>query len=256
MYQSLKPLLERENFNGEIILYRDDRHKKAAMCEYLAEQMVVQNSETLCLYSTGAFGLYMAKAFPNNKVVICGHSVTAEYKAQIQALSNTEIVCGVNTNAEAQKYAAEHGYRFINQFGEPLIKEYYKIHFADILAELNGQTINAFCDCGHSCATLAGFIESGLANYEFILGVNTETERTNIHYLVGKETMFTQEKTFNYDTEQLQEAIEAAFPTFGNVFEATRSISAAISWLDKNPGKTVLVYVGDSPDFGKDTRIL
>ena len=241
-------------YDGKIVLYRDSRHKKAAMCEYLAEQMVVQNSETLCLYSTGAFGLYMAKAFPNNKVIICGHSVTAEYKAQIQALPNAEIVCGVNTNAEAQKYAAEHGYRFINQFGEPLIVEYYKAHFADILAELGDTHIDAFCDCGHSCATMSAALARGDFD-AYILGVNTPGDRANLHYLAGKSG-FVQEKTFNHDTAILQAEIETAYPAFGNVFEATRSISAAMSWLDKNSGKTVLVYVGDSPEFGKDTKIL
>ena len=241
-------------YDGKIVLYRDSRHKKAAMCEYLAEQMVVQNSETLCLYSTGAFGLYMAKAFPNNKVVICGHSVTAEYKAQIQALPNAEIVCGVNTNAEAQIYAAEHGYKFVNQFGEPLIVEYYKAHFADILAELGDTHIDAFCDCGHSCATMAAALERGDFD-AYVLGVNTPGDRANLHYLAGKSG-FVQEKTFNHDTKALRAEIENEYQVFGNIFEATRSISAAISWLDKNPGKTVLVYVGDSPDFGKDTRIL
>lgn len=240
-------------YDDKIVLYRDDRHKKAAMCEYLGRNMSVGNN-TLCLYSTGAFGLYMAKAFPNNSVVICGHSVTAEYKAQIQALPNAEIVCGINTNAEVQAYAMEKGYLFINQFNEPLIVDYYKSHFADIIAELGDTHIDAFCDCGHSCATMAAALARGDFD-DYILGVNTQGDRWNLHYLAGKSG-FVQEKTFNYDTAALQTEIETAYPAFGNVFEATRSISAAMSWLDKNPGKTVLVYVGDSPELGMDTRIL
>lgn len=236
-------------YNNKIVLYRDSRHKKAAMCEYIAKHLNV-NDDVICVYSTGAFGLYMAKAFPNNKVVICGRIVTEEYKTQIRALPNTEIVCGINTNAEAQSYAEAHGYYYINQFDEPLIKEYYKTHFADILSELGDIHIDAFCDCGHSCATIAAAVERGDFS-AYILGVNTLNDRSNIHYLSDKNG-FVQEKTFNYDTAALRDNIESTYPSFGNVFEATRSISAAMSWLEKNPNKTVLVYVGDSPVFGQD----
>lgn len=248
---SIKDYLATKGINGNIILYRDKQHKKKALCEYLAKN--ISTDKTICIYSGGAFGLYIAKAFPNNKVVICGSRITDEYKQQIVQMSNATIIEGLATatNAKTKVYAEANGYFYINQFDNPFIKAYYKNHLVNIIAELQGTSINAFCDAGHSCGTMAGFIESGLTSWQFVLGVNIDG-RTNVHYLTNLTDKFVQETTLNFDTAVLQAEIEAAYPSFGNIFEATRSISAAMSWLQKNPNKTVLVYVGDSPVFGED----
>lgn len=246
---SIKNYLKTKAIEGDIILYRDKTHKKKEMCQFLARH--IETNKTICVCSVGAFGLYIAKAFPNHQVVICGH-VSEEYKQQIEKLSNTMIV-EKRGSAETKIYAEQNDYYYINQYNEPLIQNYYTQHFYDILLEV-GQ-VDAFCDCGHSCATLAGIIENG-ANLEFILGVNRlEGNRINIHYLKNLTDKFVQETTYNFDIKQIQEEIESMYSDFGNVFEATHSISAAMSWLQKNPGKTVLVYVGDSPIFGEDATI-
>lgn len=245
---SIKNYLSTKGVKGDIILYRDSCHKKKAMCEYIAEQ--IKTVKNICVYSGGAFGLYMSKAFPQKSVFIFG-KVTSEYKTQIERLPNATIFEG--TNNDAKQYASKNDCLFVDQFAEPLIREYYKKHFVEILAEVG--TIDAFVDCGHSCATLAGAIESG-ANLQFVLGINrVGGERQNVHYLKDHKGKFTQETTRNFDTAVLQTEIEDAYPSFGNIFEATRSISAAMSWLQKNPNKTVLVYVGDSPVFGEDATL-
>lgn len=245
---SIRDYLSTKGINGNIILYRDKCHKKKAMCEFLAQN--IETSKKICVYSSGAFGLYVAKAFPTNQVVICCHQVSSEYQHQIDKLPNAEIVYTKSIKSSVKDYAEQKGYFYVNQFGENLIKEFYKNHFAEILAEVG--TVDAFVDCGHSCATLAGAIESG-ANLQFVLGINrVDGERQNVHYLKDHKGKFTQETTLNFDTAVLQTEVEATYPSFGNSFEATRSISAAMSWLQKNPNKTVLVYVGDSPIFGQD----
>lgn len=245
---SIKEYLATKGIQGNIILCRDKGHKKKAMCEYLAQN--IETGKKICVYSSGAFGLYIAKVFSSNQVVICAKGFSTEYKKQIVQLQNATIIESIENNAKAKDYATANGFYFINQFGENLIKEFYKNHFAEILAEVG--TVDAFCDCGHSCATLAGAIESG-ANLQFVLGVNmAEGTRSNVHYLTNLTNRFVQETTKNFDTKLLQEEIEKQYPSFGNIFEATRSISAAMSWLQKNPNKTVLVYVGDSPVFGAD----
>ena len=48
-----------------------------------------------------------------------------------------------------------------------------------------------------------------------------------------------------FKTFKLCQEIESLHPEFGNIYEATRSISGAMTWLQNNPNKTVLVYVGD-----------
>ena len=257
MIISIKDYLTTKDISGNIILYRDNQHKKKELCEYIAKN--VSTNKTICCSSGGAYGLYLAKAFPNNNIVICG-SPSAEYKKQIDRLSNVTIKTTIReTSPEStniKDYAEQQGYYHISQYTDPLIEEYYKIHFADILKELEGVNIDAFCDCGHSCATLSGFIAADLVKWAFILGVvRPEGIRTWVHHLSDKTDKFVQETTRNFDTKQIQLDIEEMYPDFGNVFEATRSISAAMSWLLKNPGKTVLVYVGDSPVFGEDAII-
>jgi hypothetical protein len=245
---SISDYLTTKGIQGNIILYRDICHKKKAMCEFLAQN--IETSKKICVYSSGAFGLYVAKAFPKNQVVICCHQVSSEYKQQIDNLPNTEIVYTKGIELSVKEYAEQKGYFYLNQFGENLIKDFYKNHFAEILAEVG--TVDTFADCGHSCATLEGAIESG-ANLQFVLGVNrAKGTRQNVHYLTNLTNRFVQETTHNFDTKQIQSDIETMYPSFGNTFEATRSISAAMSWLQKNPNKTVLVYVGDSPVFGQD----
>lgn len=249
MIVSIKEYLAKKGINGNIILYRDKAHKKKSMCEYVANHLGISTGTPVRVYSNGAFGLYIAMALPHNQVLVCGRAITSEYKNQIMQLANANTIED-DDNTTVKKEIAKSNYFYLNQFGEPLIKEYYKKHFAEILAEVG--TVDAFVDCGHSCATMAGAIESG-ANLQFVLGINrVDGERQNVHYLKDHKGEFTQETTRNFDTKLLQEEIEKQYPSFGNIFEATRSISAAMSWLQKNPNKTVLVYVGDSPVFGED----
>lgn len=250
MIQNIKDYLKTKAIEGDIILYRDKAHKKKAMCEFLAQR--IKTDKTICVHSGGAFGLYIAKAFQNNQIIICGNP-TAEYRQQIEKMPNAVVEGKVSTTAKVKTHAEALGFYFVDQFGEPLIKQYYKHHFANILKEVG--SVDAFCDCGHSCATIAGAIESG-ANLEFILGiVKADGEREHVHYLAEYKDKFVQETTRNFNTKQIQTEIEEMYPDFGNIFEATRSISAAMSWLLKNPNKTVLVYVGDSPVYGEDATI-
>lgn len=256
MIYNIKEYLQTKSIEGNIILYRDKAHKKKALCEYLAEN--ITTDKPICFYSSGAFGLYMAKAFPNNQIVILGKPTT-EYQQQIDKLPNVTIntstreTSPISTNRK--DFAEANGFYFVDHFGEPLIENYYKNHFANILEEAKGFQIDTFCDCGHSCATLSGAIASG-TDLDFVLGVVGEAgSRIGLYYLDDKQDKFTQETTKNFDTKQIQTDIESMYPDFGNIYEATRSISAAMSWLQKNPGKTVLVYVGDSPVFGEDAEI-
>ena len=245
MAQNIKDYLLKIEIDGNIILYRDKQHKKKAMCEYLAQN--IKTDKLICVQSGGAFGLYIAKAFPNNKIIIFGRP-TIDYLQQINALDNAII-----SSTDISELAKSENCYFVNQYDESLIEEYSKNHFSDIIKEVGN--IDAFCDCSHSCATMAGAIASGM-DCEFIMGVVGKAgQRTNFHYLNDRQDKFIQETTKNFDTKQIQADIEAMYPDFGNIFEATRSISAAMSWLQKNPGKTVLVYVGDSPVFGEDATI-
>ena len=248
---SIKDYLANKGIQGNIILYRDKWHKKKALCEYLAQN--IETSKKICVMSSGAFGLYMAKLFPNNKVVICCNNLSAEYAKQIELLGNVEVARTKDMMASAKDYAERNGYLYVDQFGNSLVKTYYKQHFPKILSEVG--LVDAFVDCGHSCATMAGAIESG-EHLQFVLGVNNpEGERPNVWHLSSFKGKFEQETTRNFDTAQIRQEIESMYPSFGNIFEATRSISAAMSWLQKNPNKTVLVYVGDSPVFGEDASI-
>lgn len=258
MIQNIKDYLTTKGIDGNIILYRDKQHKKKALCEYLAQNL--STDKNISTTSGGAFGLYLAKAFPKKKIIIFG-APTPEYRKQIDKISRVTVISNVREKSpestNAKDYSDNNGYYYINQYDEPLIKEYYKQHFTDIVAELGDVHIDAFCDCGHSCATMAGAMENELtSSLAFVLGVVVKSgHREYVHYLKGQEYRFVQESTRNFDTKELQEEIEKAYPKFGNIFEATRSISAAMSWLQKNPGKTVLVYVGDSPVFGEDETI-
>lgn len=245
---TLKNYLADKGVQGKIILYRDKTHKKKALCEYLATKIVTD--KTICVYSAGAFGLYMAKAFPNNKVVVCG-KISAEYKKQLAEQSNA-VMGNIALGQSVKDFAESNGFLFVDQFNNEYVKEYYKQHFGEILAEVG--MVDAFCDCGHSCSTLAGAVESG-AKIKFVLGYNGEQPRQNLHHLNKHKDKIEQATTRNFDTATLQGEIEKEYPSFGNIFEATRSISSAMAWLQKNPNKTVLVYVGDSPSFGKDAEI-
>lgn len=237
MNVSIKDYLKIKGIEGDIILYRDNSHKKEKMCEYLAKN--ISTDKTIAFYSGGAFGLYMAKAFPNNQIKHCG-KVSSEYKEQIDKLTNIEIV-PCRDNAAARTLAEQNDWFFIDQFNEPLIKEYYKQHLADILEELGNKHIDAFVDCGHSCATIAGFIESGLVDWKFVLGTASRDGRKRCHYLDAYREQVGQMWTGYFNTKEIEEHNES----LGNIFEATRSISAAMKWLEMNPNKTVLVYVGD-----------
>lgn len=257
MIISIKDYLRTKQIQGDVILYRDRQHKKKPLCEYLAQN--INTDKTICVYSGGAFGLYMAKAFCDNQIVICGNP-TKEYKQQIDRLNNatiTKIPDGDgNILDRISRYAQQNNFYFLNPMEEPLIEQYYGQHLISIVEELGDISIDAFCDCGHSCATMSGFITSQLTDWQFVLGIRNDVgSRTKFYYLQDKMDKFAQETTKNFDTKQIQNEIESMYPDFGNIFEATRSISAAMSWLQKNPNKAVLVYVGDSPVYGEDVEI-
>lgn len=257
MFISIKSVVQSYGIDGDIILYRDKEHKKAAMCRYLATE--IETDRPICVCTGGAFGLYISRAFHNNRVISCGF-ITDEYLKQIRKLGNAETSQEFLSLREesvkvltpaVKKWAESKNYYFIDQFSNELIPKYYKEHFADIAKELHDISIDAFCDCGHSCATMAGYLDSGLS-WKAILGVNTPTgERACWNHLLNRRREFITVTTLDFDTKEIQAKIESKCASFGNIFEATRSISAAMKWLQDNPGKTVLVYVGDSQVFGE-----
>jgi len=253
---SIKELLTRYGIDGDIVLYRDNTHKKQGLCNFLAQN--ISTDKPICFYSAGAFALYMAKAFYKNKIVVCGSNLTSEYKRQLAQFGDRivfrpEIKENSATSTNIKIFAQSNGYFFVDQFSEPLIRQYYKQHLSQILPQIEDEKPDAFCDCGHSCGTMAGFIEAK-PDWTFVLGVASD-KREAFYHLSGKWSKFETCTTKGFDTARLQKEIEQYYPSFGNVYEATRSISAAMSWLLKNPKKKVLVYVGDSPVFGCDSQI-
>lgn len=67
MIQSIKTLLQEYGIDGDIILYRDEDHKKKGLCEYLINNIDTDGKEVVT-FSDGAFGLYLSRALPNNTV--------------------------------------------------------------------------------------------------------------------------------------------------------------------------------------------
>lgn len=253
MIQSIKTLLQEYGVNGDIILYRDADHKKKGLCKYLINNIDTDGKEVVT-FSDGAFGLYLSRALPNNTVHTCYRTISPDYGELMEAQPNLVLHPNMTRPKEYVEFLAQHPeYVEINQYTNTLCKEYYKQHFSDVLQELGNTHIDVFMDYGHSCATLAGFAESGLTDWDFIyatIDIGVELWGDNPRYrnhAKGLDDKLSAIFCVQLDTLALGRKIEATFPAFGNVYEATRSIAGAINYLSKNPEKTVLVYVGDSP---------
>lgn len=251
MIQSIKEILQQYNIDGDIILYRDADHRKKKLCEYIAKNINVDADTTICTNSDGAFGLYLARAFPNNKVISCCYTISPDYSDAMLSTQNLEVKTQMGLLQDTRLYenfAQNNGYLFIDQFNNKLLLEYYSSYFDTIVNEVKTYSIDAFCDCSHTGATITGFKQRDIdvnTGWQFIVGVNRDPgEYFNYSTLYQDE--FMQVTTLNYDTLEIGELIEQQYPNFGNVYEATRSISAAMTWLSQNPNKTVLVYVGDA----------
>jgi len=247
MVQSIKEVLTTYNIAGDILLYRDNDHRKKKLCEYIAEHVDFGNKD-VCTSSDGAFGLYLARALPNKTVYTCFDTLSWDYGEEMKKVPNLVLMPKMPSQRSHKKFAEDNDYFYINQYTDDVVKNYYKEYFSVMYKAVKAFNINAFCDCGHSCATLAGFIESNiesrLVDWQFILSVNHDIK--NLRHLEPYKN-FIRKETFNeFDTHEIGSNIETAYPQFGNVYEATRSISAAMKWLKENPNKTVLIYVGDS----------
>lgn len=253
MIQSIQSLLSQYGVTGDILLYSDTYHKKQGLCEYLATQYDTTGKE-IVTFSDGAFGLYLARALPNNTVHTCYRIISPDYGELMEAQSNLVLHPNMTRPVEYAEFIAQHPeYLEINQYTDPLCKEYYKLHFSSILSELGDTHVDAFVDYGHSCATLAGFASSELVDWDFVYAttdIGVELWGDNPRYRnQAKDLSDKLSAVFcvQLNTLELGRLIESTYPEFGNVYEATRSIAGAINYLHKNPGKTVLVYVGDNP---------
>ena len=240
MFQRINEVTKDYGVTGSIILYRDSDHKKVGLCNYLHTKLQDEiGASPILVCSSGAYAVYMGKAFPNNQILVNG-ILSPEYKAIADTMPNIKAI-----GAESKAY-------LLSQFKSPLFTEYYALHLDDILLDLGAvaNEVSAFCDFSHSGATLAGFIQSGKTNWEFLSGQFGDNPKPLTH-LTKQAGKFGIAKIHQIDTVALQAKIETAYPAFGNVFEATRSIAAAISWMRDNPDQTVLCYVGDSMVFGE-----
>lgn len=260
MIQSINNIIKNYDIEGEILLYRDENHRKKGMLQFLKDNFNIGKDQVICTYSDGAFGLWTARIFNDNQVITCFPILSPDYGELMEATKNLILISGIKNLSNWKEYYEGKGYFIINQFEDNLVKDYYKNYFLTVVNAVKDYHIDAFCDCGHSCATIAGFIEADLVDWQFILGVNTLGKREKVHHLMPLKDKVIQYTTKKFDTLKLGKEIEAAYPEFGNVYEATRSISAAMSYLKDNPGKTVLIYVGDSFEkegtkFGQDTII-
>ncbi len=246
MIESIRNIISEYGIDGDILLYRDENHRKKELCEYLVSKIDVHNKEVYT-YSDGAFALYLARALPNNKVnTYCG-IISHDYGEIMAKTLNLTVNLNVSyPNFEKMEF---NGVK-IDQFNSKLVFEYYKSYFHKMVDEFKRFNVNAFCDCGHSCATLAGFVASNLENqfvdWKFILGCVIKTPRTFIYHLEPYRNEIFQYLTTKFNTYEIGDKIEEKYPEFGNVFEATRSISAAMAYLQENQGETVAIYVGDS----------
>lgn len=251
MILSIKSVLKKYGIDGDIILYREE-HRKKGLCEYLASKLKDEiGSKTVCTTSDGAFGLYMARALPLNKVVTCCYILSHDYGDVMLKTNNLEVVEGMfvmSNKDRIEKFAKEHDYYLINQFNNPLILEYYYNYFDKLVEQTKKYKINCFCDCSHTGATISGFKKRDLelkTGWKFIVGVNREVGQF-ANYSKLYEEYFEQETATNYNTGKLGEELEKLYPEFGNVYEATRSISSAMSYLVKHPRKTILIWVGEA----------
>lgn len=254
MILSLKDFLkEHYNIDGDIVLYRDSSHKKKGLCAYLYENLKdVIGDKEICTISDGAFALYLADAFNDRQVYTTHHTISPDYEELMKAQENLNIQLSVSLRDILIEWI-DQGKYYINQTEDSLLKEYYRKHFKDIASELElyGHDLNsfeAFVDCGHSCATLAGIYEAVKEDYklpaEIILGVfNYSINRGHLNpYLQNVD----QYSAAAYDSYEVSQLIEKTYPNFGNLFEGSWSIVAAMDYLITNPNKKVFVYIGDN----------
>lgn len=246
MILSLKDfLLTNYNINGDIILYRDEDHRKKKMCEYLAQVKGIPEGQDIHIYSDGAYALYMAKAFPNNKIISHYSVISPDYGDAMVQQENLELVSGFSRYEWNKLVDDNLDWFVIDQYTDTDITEYYKSYFSTIVEAVKDYHIDAFCEYSHTGQTLRGFIESELVDWKVILGqiqiINNEPRRNLIPYIDKLDTV----DVAKFKTFKLCQEIESLHPEFGNIYEATRSISGAMTWLQNNPNKTVLVYVGD-----------
>ena len=253
MIQSIQPILSQYNVTGDIILYRDSDHKKKGLCEYLANNIDTEGKE-IVTFSDGAFALYLSRSLPYNTVHTCYRIISPDYGELLEQQLNLVLHPNMTRPKEYVQFIEEHPeYVEINQYTNPLCKQYYKEHFQNILQELGDTHIDAFIEYGHSCATLAGFADSNLVDWDFVyatVDIGVDLWRDNPRYrnqAKGMDDKLSAVFCVQLNTLELGRLIESTYPEFGNVYEATRSIAGAINYLQKNPGKTVLVYVGDNP---------
>lgn len=252
MIQSIKNIVTALGYNGDIILYRDSFHKKKGLCEYLAKN--VQPTDIIVTYSDGAFALYLARALPNNTIHTCYNGISPDYGELLEKQINLVLHPNYRRAVNYKNFLQEHPeYVEINQYTDEKCVEYYAQHFVEIYEqELKNLHIDAFAEYGHSGATLAGVIKANIVDWDFIMATldfNTLTsDKINYrnHMNSVKDKITHVEFCTKINTFLIGQEIERVYPEFGNVYEATRSIAAAFSYLEKNPGKTVLVYVGDS----------
>ena len=253
MIQSIKSILQEYGIDGDIILYRDYDHKKKGLCEYLANNIDTEGKE-IVTFSDGAFALYLSRSLPYNTVHTCYRIISPDYGELLEQQLNLVLHPNMTRPKEYVQFIEEHPeYVEINQYTNPLCKQYYKEHFQDILQELGDTHIDAFVEYGHSCATLAGFADSNLVDWDFVyatVDIGVDLWGDNPRYrnqAKGMDDKLSAVFCVQLNTLELGRLIESTYPEFGNVYEATRSIAGAINYLQKNPGKTVLVYVGDNP---------
>lgn len=247
MVISIKKYLQQQGIQGDILLYRDNAHRKENMCKYLVDKLNIEESDIVYIYSDGAFALYLARALPNNVIHTYCRVLSHDYGELLDKQKNLIIHYPfyysefVDMEVDGIK---------LNQFNEDIILEYYTKYFSKLYEEVKDYKIDAFCDCGHSCATIAGFYNAAKNNFDldwqFILGIYNDDKRSNYYHLNAYKDYVKMYNTEKFNSFDIGDTLEEEYPEFGNLYEATRSISAAMSYLKSCPEKTVLIYVGDS----------
>lgn len=248
MILELKDFLKKHyNIDGNIVLYRDPYHKKKGLCTYLAQQLKDEiGDKEIVTNSVGAFAIYLAKAFPNNHVYTLCHAISLDHADLVNSIPNLSVII-VNKFSHKMK-VADNQY-FLAQMQEPLIVEYYSKHWEEIFDTLkkNNIQIDAVVDHGHSCGTLAGACKTIQE-----LNLPIKPVLGTFHYSLGRShiqpyiTDILQYPTGNFDSFEVERKLTTDFPDFGNIFESSWSITAAMGYLQDNPGATVVVYVGDA----------
>lgn len=244
MIQSIKTLLQEYGIDGDIILYRDEDHRKKKMCEYLVSKMELEGKDVVT-YSDGAFAYYLSLAMPSGTVNTYYYIISPDYKEAMENQLNLVLNPGVRKSTWVEMTQEHTDWVVVDQFTNENVKEYYKNYFQTVVDAVKDYTIDAFCDYSHSAMTMAGFIDSELVNWKFIAGILIVNSVILRPQLEQYKDILDVVDVNHFDTDELGVKIEQMYPNFGNVYEATRSISGAMQWLVNNPGKTVLVYVGD-----------